>query len=63
MPWDADCFDRVSAHRFEAFDVTLFSLTLTDLELSERRRYRGMILTKWKMMLYYMRMIRILEGG
>ena len=31
--------------------LTLFSLTLTDLELSERRRYRGMILTKWKMML------------
>ena len=51
MPWDADCFDRVSANRFEAFDVTLFSLTLTALELSERRRYRGMILTKRKMML------------
>ena len=51
MPWDADCFDCVSSHRIEAFDVTLVSLTLTDLELSERRRYRGMILTKWKMML------------
>ena len=32
-------------------DVMLVSLTLTDLELSERRRYRGMILTKGRMML------------
>ena len=48
---DADCCDCVSSHRSEAFDVTLFSLTLTDLELSERRRYRGMILTKGEMML------------
>ena len=40
-PRDADCFDRVSAHRIEAFDVMLVSLTLTDLELPKRRRYRG----------------------
>ena len=62
MPRDADCLDRVSANRFEAFDVTLFSLTLTALELSERRRYRGMILTKGEMMLQYLRMVRRLEG-
>jgi hypothetical protein len=30
--------------------VTLFSFTLTNLELSERRRYRGMILTKGEML-------------
>ena len=51
MPCNADCFDHVSAHRFEAFDVTLFSLTLTDIELPKRRRCRGMILTKGEMML------------
>ena len=31
-------------------EVPLFSLTLTDLELSEGRRYRGMILTKGEML-------------
>ena len=50
-PQDADCFDCVSSHRIEAFDVILVSLTLTDLELSGRRRCREMILTKGEMML------------
>ena len=48
---DADCFDCVSSHRIEAFAALLFLLALTDFELPERRRYRGMILTRGEMML------------